>query len=370
MDIKVKWFYRLGFLLLLFVVIFIFLKLEPFWGPLLHTLIATASPFLIAAFIAYLLHPLVEKLHKNGLQKWLAVLIIYILFFGSVGYGLYKGIPIFIQQLKELSENIPNAMDQFENWELFIEEKTESWPDGVQEQIHSGFEAVNVGVEKFVEKVLNVLLWIVDKFFLIFLIPFIAFYMIKDVDSILNAFWTFIPRKWRRPARILVESIDQSLGNYIRGQLTVCGLIGSAAALFFWLVKMKYPLLLGSIVGATNVIPYFGPFIGAIPAVIVAATLSNKMIIYVIIIIFTLQFLEGNILSPMIVGKSLQMHPLVIMFAILVGGEVGGLMGLILAVPILAIIRTIVIQVRAIMRNKEHYQESQEINRIEPQKDV
>lgn len=112
---------------------------------------------------------------------------------------------------------------------------------------------------------------------------------------------------------------------------------------------MKYPLLLGFIIGVTNVIPYFGPIIGAIPAVIIAATLSGKMVIISLVIIFILQFLEGNILSPFIVGKSLHMHPLFIMFSLLAGGEIGGILGLILAVPILSISKV------AILHAKDHF---------------
>jgi predicted PurR-regulated permease PerM len=109
---------------------------------------------------------------------------------------------------------------------------------------------------------------------------------------------------------------------------------------------IKYSLLLGAIVGITNVIPYFGPIIGAIPAVIIAATMSVKMVLLSLVIVFSLQFLEGNILSPLIVGKSLHMHPLIIMFALLAGEEVGGIIGLILAVPVLVVLRAALIHAK------------------------
>lgn len=108
---------------------------------------------------------------------------------------------------------------------------------------------------------------------------------------------------------------------------------------FLLFFDLKYPLVLGIIIGITNVIPYFGPIIGAIPAVIIASTMSVKMLIIVVIIIVVLQFLEGNILSPFIVGKSLHMHPLFIMFALLLGGEVGGIVGMVVAVPVLSILK-------------------------------
>lgn len=352
MDIKMKWFYRLAFLLLLFVVLWIFFKLEPYWKPILQVFFTACLPFGVAAFIAYLLNPLVQLLHKNGLEKWLSVLIIYILFFTGVGYLLYKGVPVFVQQLRGLSASLPDLVKQYDEWALDIEKRTRSWPLGIHEQIDNMFAVINVGLKSIAERILNIIFWIIEKFFLLLLIPFIAFYMIKDMEDIKRFFWYWVPRRKREETRIVVESITDSLGNYLRGQFIVCCLIGAASAFFFWLIRLKFPLLLGFIVGATNVIPYFGPFIGAIPAVLIALTMSGKMAIFVAAIIFILQFLEGNILSPLIVGKSLRMHPLAIIFSILIGGEVAGVLGLILAVPIAAVIKTIVLESKIFFEKK------------------
>jgi predicted PurR-regulated permease PerM len=131
--------------------------------------------------------------------------------------------------------------------------------------------------------------------------------------------------------------------------------IGSAAALFFWFFHLRYPLLLGFLVGITDVIPYFGPIIGAIPAVIIAATISVKMVLISVVIIIILQFLEGNILSPYIMGKSLHMHPLIIIAAITAGGEIGGVIGLILAVPVLVVLRVGIVHAKNLfIQNRNH----------------
>ena len=114
-----------------------------------------------------------------------------------------------------------------------------------------------------------------------------------------------------------------------------------------WFYHVPYALLLGVIIGVTNIIPYIGPIIGAVPAAIIAATISIKLVITIVIIIFVLQFLEGNVLSPLIVGKSLHIHPLFIMLALLLGGEFGGVLGLILAVPILAVVKISILHIRS-----------------------
>jgi predicted PurR-regulated permease PerM len=185
--------------------------------------------------------------------------------------------------------------------------------------------------------------------FALMIIPFIAFYMLKDFTTIKRAVWYITPKQWRRKGKRFLKDIDESLGSYIRGQLLVCLIIGSLSTVFFWLFHLKYPLLLGMIIGVTNVIPYFGPIIGAVPAVFIAATSSVKLVIITIAIVFVLQFLEGNILSPYIVGKSLHMHPLMIMVALTSGGEIGGIIGMIVAVPVLVVLKV------SILHAKNHF---------------
>lgn len=339
MDIRLKWFYRLGFLLLLFIVIYIFLKLKPLWLPILNIVAVVLSPFLIAAFITYLLHPIVEKLHESYLPRWLAIVIIYSLFFGGIGLALLKGIPAFIDQLRDLGENAPYFSNQYRSWISLIQDQTSALPEGVQARIDEGILAVEESLGQLLTKALDLLVGVLNSIVFIAIIPFIAFYMLKDIEDIKKAVWYLTPRKWRNSGINFLRDVDKSLGGYIRGQLLVGAAIGAIAAFLLWFVEMKYPLLLGFIVGVTNIIPYFGPIIALVPIMIIAATISVKMVITTLVIVFILQFLEGNILSPLIVGKSLHMHPLMIMLALLAGGEVGGVAGLILAVPLLAILK-------------------------------
>ncbi|WP_141433680.1 AI-2E family transporter [Bacillus sp. 03113] len=346
MDIQVKWYYRLGFLLLLFVVLFVFIKLQQVWLPILKLIMTIISPFIIAAFITYLLHPIVEKLHQSGWNRGLSVFFIYFLFFGGVGYALYMVIPAFNLQLKELAESAPQLADQYREWTSFIEKKTANWPDGIQDRVDDGITTLEAKIDLLLSNILNWFVNLANFIILLALIPFISFYMLKDITLMKKAVWYITPRKWRREGVHFLRDVNHSLGSYIRGQLLVCVIIGTISALLFWLFHMRYPLLLGFIIGVTDVIPYYGPIIGAIPAVLISLTISFKMVIITIIIIIALQFLEGNVLSPMIVGKSLQMHPLFIMFALLVGGEVGGIIGLILAVPVLSIVKVALIHAR------------------------
>ncbi|WP_374721739.1 AI-2E family transporter [Peribacillus tepidiphilus] len=355
MDIRMKWFYRLGFLLLLFVVVFVFLKLKPLWLPVLQVSMTILLPFLIAAFISYLLHPVVESLHNKGVKRSLAIIIIYVIFFGSIGFAVYKGIPVMIEQVKDLSENAPVFAEKYRELWAKLDERTSSWPIGVKKKLDDGIMYFEQRMDQLFSKLMSSLTGVLDFIFLIAIIPFIAFYILKDLKDLKRGAWYITPASWRKQIGLFLHDVEKSLGSYIRGQLLVCTAIAILSTLLFWFIHLKYPLLLGIIIGITNVIPYFGPIIGAIPAVIIAAATSGKMVLLVTIIVFGLQFLEGNILSPLIVGKSLHMHPLFIIFALLVGGEIGGVIGLIIAVPFLAILKVAIVHAKAHFIKKHAY---------------
>ncbi|WP_449537079.1 AI-2E family transporter [Ferdinandcohnia sp. Marseille-Q9671] len=346
---RMKWIFRISLLLLTFLTLFVFLKLAPIWLPVVHVLKTFLFPFVISIFITYLLHPVIEKIHHQGLPRSLAILFIYLLFFGGLGFGLYKGIPVILQQLKDLAESFPEFSETYRAWLIQIESGTSNLPPFVHSQLDEILYSVENYVDYLLSHTIEVLKDLLNSIFLIAIIPFIVFYMLKDYNQMLKALWYITPRKLRKAGQLFFRDVDESLGNYIRGQLLVCLLVGTIASIAFWLSGMKYPLLLGSIVGVTNIIPYFGPIIGAIPAAIIAATISMKMLLIVVIVVFGLQFIEGNLLSPIIVGKSLRLHPIVIIGALLVGGEIGGVLGLIIAVPVVAILKV------SIMHAKQHF---------------
>lgn len=359
MNIQLKWFYRLGFLLLLFIVVYIFIKLKLIWAPILKIIMLIIEPFIISAFITYLLHPIVKKLQENYFPRWLAILIIYLLFFGGVGLAIYKGIPAFVHQIRELADNIPSFVQQYRNWIHLIQEQTSTWPEGVQEKIDLWIDEGEERLESILSNVIDWFVQLLNSLVLIALIPFIVFYMLKDFDQMKKALWYITPKKWRKSGIKFLRDLDHSLGGYIRGQIFVCAAIGTCSAVLYWLIDMKYPLLLGFIAGVTNIIPYFGPFIGMVPVVIIAATISAKMVIYSILIGLGLQFLESHILSPFIMGKSLKLHPLLIMLALFAGGEAGGIIGLIFAVPFLVILKVTIVHAKNSFSKSQQMKENQ-----------
>nr|WP_275433272.1 AI-2E family transporter [Priestia flexa] len=345
-EVPIKWFYRLGIFLLALLCILLLFKIKFVWLPFLEMFFKAMLPFFIAAFITYLLHPIVEKTHEKGVPRPLAILLIYLIFFGGIGYGIYKGFPLFVIQLKELNEQLPELTEMYKGWVHEIHDRTSTLPNGVHEKIEQSIVDLEQTVNTWLLRVMEGVKSIVNSFLILIIIPFIVFYLLKDFDLVRKAVAYIVPKKWHEEGKHFLHDVNLSLGSYLRGQFFVCLIIGAIATTAFWFFNVPYALLLGIIIGITNIIPYFGPIIGAVPAAILSMTVSVKLVLIVVVIIFVLQFLEGNILSPLIVGKSLHIHPLFIILALLLGGEFGGVFGLIIAVPILAIVKISILHVR------------------------
>ncbi|TCP32283.1 putative PurR-regulated permease PerM [Scopulibacillus darangshiensis] len=335
----IEWIKRLTILLLIFLNGYLLYKLIPFLGIIFHFLAAILFPFVIAALIAYLFHPIVEKCHKKGIPRSLAIILLYLIFFGVTGYGLFKGAPAVIHQLKSFDKQIPEYTAIYHD---HLNDFYQSTPEAVHDHFNGVLKKGEISVNRFVKKIIGAVTWVFQSFFTLIIIPFLAFYFLKDFDGVKKGVSAMTPRKWRHPGRELLHNIDDSLGKYIRGQLYVCLILAVIAFLGLWLLKVPYPMLLSIFIGITDIIPYFGPLIGAIPVIFMAATISLKTVVFVLILIGVLQLLEGNVIGPLVVGKSVDVHPVYIMLSLLIGGEIAGVIGMLFAVPVFVIIRVVI----------------------------
>jgi len=329
--------------LLSLTVFFLLVKLSPIFGYFFLFLKNLLLPFFIALVISYLLHPIVTSLHNRGVPRSIAVLLIYILFFGSLSIILINAFPMLITEIRDFAEHLPNMFHKLEAWfDTIRHDFRHPIPDSFQDGIDNTLENLEETISKGFT---NIITWVsstLEILFTIILVPFVAFYILKDYKLIEKTVITFVPKKRRKEMIRILKDIDEALGNYIRGQLIVCTVVGVLAYIGYLVIGLPYALLLASIVAITNIIPYFGPIIGAAPAVIVGVSVSWKLGLSAFAVNMIIQALEGNVLSPQIVGKTLHIHPLFIILSLLVGGELAGIVGLILAVPTFAIVKVIV----------------------------
>ena len=294
----------LVYLIMGLVALYLLLLLKPIFIHIYVFLRAVLAPFLIAMIISYVLNPIVSMLHERKVPRTMAVLLIYAVFCAALTVILMNAIPMFLEQLQELNRHMPDFTMKAQSlvddlkYSSFLPESIRS---GINKSLYKlekqGSEAI-FGFVNNIGAMLNVV-------FIGFIIPFLAFYILKDFEVFERTLLTYVPKPHRKHAVRLLKDIDNALGSYIRGQFLVCVIVGTLAYIGYLIIGMPYPLLLASVVAGTmNIIPYLGPFFGAAPALLMASTVSFKIMLIVVIVNTVCQILEGNVVSPQVVGQN------------------------------------------------------------------
>lgn len=328
------------FTLLGLVILYMLIKINPILISIYRFLSAVLTPFIIAMIVSYILNPVVNMLNWRKVPRTAAVLLIYAVFITSLTVILMNFIPIFMKQLNELNEHLPEVTMQAQHWMQNFN-SNEYLPESVREGIRESLRKIELSIAQSISVFVSRIDSTINVIFMVMTVPFLAFYMLKDIQLIEKTALAIVPSSRRKQVVKLFVDIDRALGNYIRGQLLVCVIVGVFAYIGYWIIDLPYPILFASVAAIFNIIPYIGPYIGAAPAILMAATVSMRLVLLVIVVNWIVQIVESNIISPQIVGKTLHLHPLMIIFALLAGGYLAGVIGLILAVPFVAVMKVI-----------------------------
>ena len=173
------------------------------------------------------------------------------------------------------------------------------------------------------------------------IIPFVTFFLLKDGRDMKKLFISYIPNRYFEMSLNVLHKMDLQLGGYLRGQFIEAFVVGMLAILALWILGVKYFILIGIFAGLANLIPYVGPVAGAVPAMLVAITngADLSMIIYIAVAFVIIQLIDNILMQPLVLSKSVNLHPLIIVFAVLIGGKIFGLLGMLLAVPVAGILK-------------------------------
>jgi predicted PurR-regulated permease PerM len=307
------------------------------WGAL--------GPFMIALVLAYFMLPLVDLL-STRLPRAVAILLVYLVFIGIV-WALFAWLtPPITEQIRQFTSQLPAYSEQVQNWTKAVADWYNSLPisDDVRQSIESGVSnslgAISSAIQQGVLGVLQAVSRAMGFIVGLLIIPFWLFYVLKDKDRGIAAFNNMLPRSSRPDVWRIVRIINGVLSSYIRGQLLLAVAVGVATVIGMLIVGAPYALLLGLISAVTEVIPVIGPVLGAIPGLAVAAFTGDWVLLLKVLVVYVLvQQLENNLLVPKIQGDSVKLHPAMIMVALVIGSQVAGLLGLIVAVPVAAILR-------------------------------
>ncbi len=336
-------------ILLLLLNLYLLILIRPILRWLLLLIKEIGIPFLIALILSYLLHPLVNWFVRIGLKRVFAVTLIFLLFFVGVGLFIYMGTPMLIRQIREFMEQLPLTFQTIEGWFERFRNQQDQMPVGIQKGIESGMLQFEKLIEKWttqtVSDIGDGISGLMKLSTIVMLVPFIVFYMLKDYEGFHNRMMRIFPKQQRKKVDQLMREINTGLGNYVSGQLIVSLIVGVLVTTGYLIIGFPYPLVFGMISMVFNIVPYLGPFLGALPAMVIGITVSWKMALLTGLVNMIVQTIEGNLISPFIVGRSTQIHPLSIIVAILIGGEIAGIGGLILAVPVLVMLKVIIVRI-------------------------
>lgn len=298
-------------------------------------------PFFLAVILAYILNPLVEFLENRRIPRYLGILLIYAVFFSLVTVIGLTTIPTLILELQKLAERIPEYTRHVQQFVAHLQSDYQriNIPDSVRDVLDQNIIELQNALQGLVERATQTVLGLFSHTFTILVIPLLVYYILRDMDSLKRSFVMLFPKRHRRWVASMGSEMDRTLGAYFRGMLLICFLVGAMTYVGLLIVGVDFALLLGIISGITNIIPYFGPLIGAVPAVLIALLNSPALALKVIVVLVIVQQIESQVIAPQILGRSLGLHPLVVIFVLIVGGKLFGLAGLIFAVPFTAVLR-------------------------------
>lgn len=310
------------------------------------TLIKVLSPLFIGMVVAWLFNPLVKFLTKHKFNRFFASILVYVVFITLLVVILANSVPLLTDQLNDfinimptITKNIGNSLDNFVGFlEPLLNENTQQ----IKEELFTSIIQIgkNITVE-FPDKIIGIVTAIVSGLGTFGIGLFIGLYMLLDFDNVSKVFINMLPKKAREDARNLMDVSNKTLVSYIQGMLCTMTLVFIGNSIGFSIAGVEAPILFALFCGVTNVIPYVGPYIGGAPAAIVGFTQSIPTGIIVLISLVVVQLLDNVIFTPLVQSKGLKLHPVTIIIALLVFGQFFGILGMVLAVPCIAVIKTI-----------------------------
>lgn len=335
-------------LLLTGVIILVFSQLTFLFEPIVIMVSSILMPFVIALLMYYVFNPVINFMEKHHIKRLWGVAILFLVILGLLSVLIVVALPMLRDQVLNFIESFPGLIETLSNnlmgWvdnlpgdnslSQFIE-TGEEWlgqlPQNISQYLSSGF----TGLASVVSGLTNVVVTLVT-------FPIVLFFLLKDGNRFFTAFLKMTPPKCRQGFIDVSTEINNQVGSYVKGQLIIATSIGVMMYAGFTIIGLEYNGILSVVAGFTSIIPYIGPALAFVPALVIALIDSWFMVLKLIIVWFVVQFVDGNLIEPNVMGRQLNVHPLTIIVVLLVMGDLLGIFGLIFGVPIYAILKVIV----------------------------
>lgn len=336
---------------------------------LLYFLAPILLPFITGALLAYLGDPLVDRLEKWKISRTLSVVVVFLVIFFAMLPIFFYLIPLLESQIKLLVTKMPGYID----WVMVNFEPTLQKTLGINipalevEQLKSTFTEQFSNADGFFKGLVRTVSnsgfivagWVAN----LFLIPVITFYLLRDWDRLVDYIHDLLPRNIEPTVSLLAKESDEVLGAFLRGQMLVMMALGTIYAIGLKIVGLEFSLLIGMLAGLLSFIPYMGLVVGILVAgiAVMLQTHDPMNLVWVSLVFIVAQMIEGMLLTPLLVGDRIGLHPVAVIFAVLAGGQLFGFFGILLALPVFAVIAVVMRHLNKSYKDSYIYGSSQDM---------
>ena len=339
---KKLWFQTGIAILIGLLIIKYFMEIYPIFNPIIIIFKTILIPLLLGGVLYYVSEPLQRLLEKRGIPRWGSLLTVVIILAGLVsGFLLLIGEPI-AKQVNNLVENAPYVEGKIAEAAEYVTDNRENLPpqvgkfvDSIANSIQSITITASTWVYKFVSGAVSVT-------FTLILVPFFFIFMLKDHEKFAPNIYGKFTGERRAWVKDTLEDINRVLSSYVQGQVLISLILAVMIFIGYLIIGLEYALLLAIFAFLMNMIPFIGPWISLAPAVIVALVTDPSDVIWVLVITLVAQQVESNLITPNVMGKSLDIHPLTVISLVLAAGNIAGFIGIIIAIPTYAVIKVVV----------------------------
>ena len=345
--------YILLIVILLGIAIYLYTEISYIFTPINTIVNSIITPIIVAYVFYYMLNPLVNFFSKK-ISRFSASLLAILVGVITVLVVIIGVVPIIVEQTQNLITAMPRYIE-------IVKGYLEEYSDNAYVQVVVEYVNTNLNVSKISERLISIATSVAQGVVssisstasVLVTMPFVLFFLLKDASQFNKFVISLLPKKFEKSVAETIDEIDDKVGSYIQGQMLVSLCIGVMLFIGYNVIGLHYAFSLATIAAFLSIVPYLGPAIAITPAMLVAASTSWVMVVKMLVVWGIVQFLEGNIISPNIMGRSMNMHPLTVIFVILIGVNISGVVGAILGIPVYSILKVLISKL--LLSVKERY---------------
>ena len=334
-------------LLLIGLNILVFNKVSFIFTPIVVLIQTVVLPIILSAILYYLLVPIVDFFERKGVRRIYSIIVLYLIIIGVLTILIVLVIPLLRDQIMRLIVSFPNLVNDIERMieqvigSQFLNQVQQTFDFNISDFASQVSNQATTILNSTFAGIGNIIGSVSKTVMAIITVPFILFYLLKDGKKLPDYILNFLPIPMRSHTFTVLQEMNKQISSYIRGQIVVSFCIGVLMFIGFVIIGLDYAPVLAVIASFTSVVPYLGPAIAITPALIIAVVTSPYMLLKLIIVWTIVQLIEGKFISPQIMGRNLHVHPITIIFIIIIAGNLFGVVGILLAVPGYAVLKVI-----------------------------